>query len=98
MVRLCVLSGKTAGTTCVARRFPVRIGRSPAANLKLEEDGIWDEHLELALSPGEGFVVQTAPNALAAINGHPVQRAVLRNGDIIEIGCVQLQFLLSEAR
>ena len=98
MVQLSVVSGKTAGTGLVIRRFPVRIGRSPKADLCLEEQGVWDDHLRLELHRGEGFVLETAPNALAAVNGHRAQRTVLRNGDIIEIGSARIQFWLSETR
>jgi pSer/pThr/pTyr-binding forkhead associated (FHA) protein len=98
MVQLSVVSGKTAGTSLVVRRFPVRIGRSPDAHLRLEENGVWDNHLQLVLHRAEGFIMETAPNALAAVNGHQAQRAVLRNGDIIEIGSARIQFWLSETR
>jgi pSer/pThr/pTyr-binding forkhead associated (FHA) protein len=98
MVRLKVLSGKKAGTAWVARRFPVRIGRSAAADLQLEESGVWEQHLELDFDPAEGIILRTQPNALAAINGQPVEHAVLRNGDAIQIGSSQLRFELSENR
>src|SRR5882724_8705028 len=98
MLQLSILSGKTAGTAWVARRFPVRIGRSPAADLRLEENGVWDEHLLLQFAPAVGLVLETAPNALATVNGQPLQRTVLRNGDLIEIGSVKLQFCLSQTR
>src|SRR5437773_9698275 len=98
MLQLSILSGKTAGTAWVARRFPVRIGRSPSADLRLEEIGVWEEHLQLQFAPAEGFVLETAPNALATVNGQPLQRSVLRNGDLIEIGSVKMQFGLSETR
>jgi hypothetical protein len=62
----------------------------------LEENGIWDEHLQIDLVPNEGFVLQTQPNALATINGQPADRAILRNGDAIEIGSLKIQFWLSE--
>jgi hypothetical protein len=62
MVQLKVLSGKMAGTAWVARRFPVRIGRSPNADLQLEESGIWDQHLQLDFSPAEGIVLSAHPN------------------------------------
>jgi len=42
--------------------------------------------------------LETTPNALATINGQPLQRTVLRNGDLIEIGSVKMQFCLSETR
>lgn len=98
MVQLSVVSGRAAGTGLVVRRFPVRIGRSPKADLRLEEHGVWDDHLRLALHRGEGFVMEAAPEALAAVNGHRTRRAVLRNGDVIEIGSARIQFWLSETR
>ena len=89
MVQLKVLSGKKAGTAWVARRFPVRIGRSAAADLQLEEDGVWDQHLQLDFNPAEGIVLSAQPNALATVNGQPVHQTVLRNGDAIDIGSLK---------
>jgi hypothetical protein len=98
MVLLKVVSGKKAGTAWVARRFPVRIGRSATADLQLEEGGVWDQHLQLDFNPAEGIVLSAQPKALAAVNGQPVDRAVLRNGDAIDIGSLKLQFWLTETR
>jgi pSer/pThr/pTyr-binding forkhead associated (FHA) protein len=98
MVQLKVLSGKKAGTAWVARRFPVRIGRSSAANLRLEEDGVWDQHLQLDFNPAEGIVLSAQPNAPVAVNGQVVQQTVLRNGDSIDIGSSKLQFWLADTR
>ena len=69
MIQLKILSGKMAGTETVARRFPFRIGRSQSADLRLEEDGVWDEHLELAFDAATGFVLTAHQDALAAVNG-----------------------------
>jgi pSer/pThr/pTyr-binding forkhead associated (FHA) protein len=98
MVQLRVLSGSKAGTVWAARRFPVRIGRSPSADLQLEESGVWDQHLQLDLHPAEGFVLSVQPNALAAVNGQPVRHTLLRNGDTIDLGALRMQFWLSETR
>ncbi|HEY2082230.1 MAG TPA: FHA domain-containing protein [Verrucomicrobiae bacterium] len=98
MVQLKILSGKKAGSSWDARRFPVRIGRSANSDLQLEEAGVWDDHLKISLDSAEGFVVETQANAFASINGQPIHRAALRNGDMIETGSVKLQFWLSEAR
>jgi len=98
MVQLKILSGKKAGTAWVARRFPVRIGRSASADLRLEEDGVWDEHLQLDLDAAQGFVLNACPPALTAVNGQPVQRTLLRNGDAIDLGSLKLQFWLCETR
>ena len=98
MVQLKVLSGKKAGAAYVARRFPVRIGRAPAADLRLEEEGVWDQHLRLDLNPADGFHLGIQPGALATVNGAPLPQTPLRNGDTIEIGALKIQFWLSETR
>jgi pSer/pThr/pTyr-binding forkhead associated (FHA) protein len=97
MVQFKILSGKKAGSLWEARRFPVRIGRAANANLQIEEAGVWDDHLRVTVD-AEGFVLETQGSALAGVNGQPVQRAALRNGDVIEMGSAKLQFWLSEAR
>ena len=98
MVQLKVLSGKKAGTTWVPRRFPVSIGRSADADMQLEEHGVWDQHLQLDFNPAEGIVMSVQPNTLAAVNGQPVHQAILRNGDVIDIGSLRMRFWLSETR
>ena len=98
MVRLQVSSGKDAGTTALARRFPFVVGRNSTADLRLEQDGIWDRHLEFHLQIPDGFLLKALPRALTNLNGKPVQQAFLRNGDLIEVGPVKIQFWLSETR
>lgn len=98
MVQIKILSGNKAGSSWDARHFPVRIGRSSKSHLQLEEAGVWDDHLKLIQDRAEGFVVETHANALASVNGQPIHRALLRNGDTIELGSVKLQFWLSEPR
>lgn len=97
MVQLAVLSGKRAGTTWVARRFPVKVGRSPEADLQIEEDGVWDEHLAIEFTATDGFLLQPHLEALVCLNGEPAQRTILRNGDLIALGGLKLQFWLSPA-
>jgi pSer/pThr/pTyr-binding forkhead associated (FHA) protein len=98
MIQFNILSGKKAGAQSVARHFPFRIGRAPGNELQLEDDGVWDEHLTLEFQPQSGFNLATAPDALAAVNGEPVQSAILRNGDTITLGSVKIQFWLAAAR
>jgi len=97
MVQLSVLSGKMAGTSWAARHFPVQIGRSPSADLRADEDGVWDEHLSIEFSPTEGFLVQSHSEAIVSLNGEAVSRKALRNGDLIELGALKLQFWLGAA-
>src|SRR5580658_10231008 len=97
MIHLHLLSGKKAGSRTVAGHFPFRIGRAPQNDLSLEDDGVWDEHLTLEFLARDGFHLATAPNAIAAVNGKPVEKTVLRNGDIITVGSAKIQFWLAPA-
>lgn len=98
MIQLNVLSGKTAGTSWVARRFPVRIGRAASSELRLDEEGVWERHVVLDFQPADGFWLKTQPSALARVNGRLVEQTLLRNGDTIEMGAVRIQFWLGRAR
>ena len=98
MVLLKISGGKSAGETHPVRQFPYHIGRSPAADLRLEADGVWDRHLELDFDPGQGFILTTHPPALATVNGWPIQSVILRNGDSIELGAQKIRFWLGETR
>lgn len=96
MVRLCIVSGKNEGTAMVAGRFPFRIGRSPRSDLCVEDAGVWDRHLELDFDVRDGLSLSLQGHALATVNGQPFQQVCLKNGDLIEIGSLKMQFTLSE--
>jgi pSer/pThr/pTyr-binding forkhead associated (FHA) protein len=97
MIYLQLLSGKKAGHRAEASRFPFRVGRAPQNDLTLEDDGVWDQHLTLEFLQKEGFQLATAANAISAVNGKPVYRTMLRNGDIITLGSAKIQFWLASA-
>lgn len=95
MVQLHILSGKKAGSPWVARRFPFGIGRSSRSTLSLDDPGVWDDHAEISVRPEEGVVLKSSVEASTLLNGERIQQAILRNGDLIEIGSVKLRFNLS---
>jgi pSer/pThr/pTyr-binding forkhead associated (FHA) protein len=98
MLQFQIVSGKSAGVVWDARRFPVRIGRASGNDLQLEDDGVWNEHFQVALNPAEGFELSVQPGALVTVNQTPTSTARLRNGDLITAGSAQLCFRLSETR
>ncbi len=57
---------------------------------------MWDQHLQVALNPAEGFVLTVSPGALVTVNQTPLARARLQNGDLITAGAAQLCFRLRE--
>ena len=79
----------------LARRFPVRIGRAEHCELRLDDAGIWEQHLVLEFKPASGFFLHTQPDTLARVNGQPVSTILLRNGDTIELGAAAIQCWLS---
>ena len=98
MVQLRFLSGGRRGSAQTIRRFPCCIGRAASADLRLDEAGVWDKHLLLEVDTAEGFVMTVLEGALASVNGQPLDRTRLRNGDLIEAGAATIQFWLGETR
>jgi hypothetical protein len=98
MVQLNILSGKKAGNHTIVRRFPFSVGRAGDSDLQLEDEGVWEKHLTIEFELPESFVVQTAPGALVTLNQQAVQVSALRNGDLLALGSVKLQFWLAATR
>ena len=98
MVQLGILTGKQLGNQTIVRRFPFDVGRSPDNHLQLDEAGVWEKHLVMDWVNAVELVVRAGPGALLAVNQQPVVEAVLRNGDVLSLGSVKLQFWLSPTR
>ena len=98
MIQLQIISGKQAGNDIVVRRFPFVIGRGAEANLRLEDAGVWDRHVEISLDHQEGFVIAAQPSATLLVNGERVETGNLRNGDMLELGSARLRFWLARTQ
>lgn len=98
MIQIKVLSGSKAGDQMVVRRFPFRMGREPGVELVLEDPGVWADHAQVDFVRGQGFVLSTHAEAVTSVNGEPVESALLRNGDSIQLGGATVQFWLSDVR
>jgi pSer/pThr/pTyr-binding forkhead associated (FHA) protein len=98
MIQLKISSGKMAGVSHDVRHFPFHVGRAATADLRLEDDGVWDNHLVFEYDPAQGFIITAQGSALATVNGWPIQSVLLRNGDTIEIGSARLRFWIGEVK
>jgi pSer/pThr/pTyr-binding forkhead associated (FHA) protein len=98
VVQLTLISGKAAGTKKVIRRFPFSVGRNPKSDFRVEEAGVWDEHLSFSLTTDAEVELTLQPGALASVNGVPITQTALRSGDVIAFGAAQLEFALSTTR
>src|SRR5271163_4001766 len=94
MVQLQILSGRRAGAKFDGSSLPMTVGRSEHSDVSLDEPGVWPSHCKIHWQP-EGLVLEVEPDALASVNGVPMPRALLRNGDTITLGGVTLRFNLS---
>jgi predicted component of type VI protein secretion system len=97
VVQLQILTGAKAGTSFTNSRLPLQIGRAADADLSVEEAGIWPRHFHIERQ-GLDLVCQAEANALLYVNGAQTNHAALRNGDIISIGALKMQFALSPVR
>jgi hypothetical protein len=93
MIQLSVLNGSAAGRQLEANAFPISVGRNSACSLVLSEPGVFDKHFDIQFSP-EGYTLQAAPHAVVSVNGANLERALLRNGDVIAAGYAKIQFSL----
>jgi len=100
MLRLQILSGHKTGAEFIARKFPVTVGRSPTADLSVDDAGVWDKHFEIHFKRGQGLTLKPFPDAIVAINEEPLKKPeiTLRNGDLISLGALKLRFALSPVR
>ena len=98
MIQLRVVSGAKAGDQFICGEFPVTIGRAADSGFVLQDAGVWDHHAELNLSNECDFHFRVFRDAIASVNGSPTREAIIRNGDILELGAARLQFWFCQTR
>jgi hypothetical protein len=78
----------------VALDRPVlHIGRSPSADIVLDDATVSRRHAVVAHQDGETVLLDDRSRHGVIVNGERVQRAVLRNGDTIHLGSVAMRFV-----
>jgi hypothetical protein len=73
---------------------PVRIGRLPSCSIVLNDPNTSREHAEVAPSGDSYLIADLGSTNGTRVNGVPVQRHVLGDGDEITIGSSTLRFAL----
>ena len=95
MIQFQILSGRQAGKLVTIKRLPCLVGRGAEANLRLDDAGVWDQHVEITFDRRTGFLCRTQAEASLLLNHEKILSGVLRNGDLIETGSVQMRFWLT---
>jgi hypothetical protein len=90
---LVVRKGPEVGERFYLDRPRLSIGRDPASDIFLNDITVSRVHAALAVAPGEVLVVDEGSLNGVYVNGVNVDRAVLRNGDQLQVGRFQMVFL-----
>ncbi len=76
-------------------RLPFVIGRAAGASLQVQAPGVWDRHLIVDLDKEQGVMAEAGPSATITLEDRPVGRHPVRAGEILGLGAVTVEFLLS---
>lgn len=74
-------------------RDVLHVGRSPSADIVLDDATVSRRHAVIALQDGRTVLLDDRSSHGVLVNGERTQRAVLRNGDLIHLGSVAMRFV-----
>ena len=103
MLQIHVTDERGVVTSILATEFPLLIGRSPHAGLRLESSGVWEEHARISLvqssrAPSEHrFFLESLGQSLVSVNGQITPTKELAIGDEILLGAARLTVSLAPA-
>ncbi|SFH72058.1 outer membrane protein assembly factor BamB family protein [Planctomicrobium piriforme] len=79
----------------LSKQAPVTIGSHPSNDICIDDDDVEIMHCRVSWSKG-GFEAVSATHVPLDVNGVAMQRAVLKAGDVLRFGSVDLRFRDSE--
>ena len=94
--RIIVVSGSSSGVVLPVGRDPVFVGQETSNTLCLAEPAVSRRHCSIGRHDGGYELVDLGSHNGTFVNGIPVRRKLLSDGDTIRIGDSQLLFALEE--
>lgn len=91
---LRLLTGPNAGSTFTIPQGQSLLGRSTDADIRLDASDVSRSHLRIERYGQQVIITDLGSTNGTRVNGEPVQRATLRNGDEILVGTQALRFLI----
>lgn len=85
-----VLAGESAGEMFRIEPSGAVIGRAADVDLRLRDDGVSRRHARVLITGGQATVEDLGSANGTLVNGEPVTRAVLRDGDKIQVGATTI--------
>ena len=100
MLLLHVTDDRGAVAAYEIKEFPVLIGRSAQAGVRISSAGVFEEHASIHLAPaesgaGERVFIEAMGDALIAVNGVVHSRKQLAIGDEVSVGGARVAVSLS---
>ncbi|NMB45849.1 MAG: DUF3662 and FHA domain-containing protein [Firmicutes bacterium] len=89
---LLAMNGSHRGQTWILSDEPVSIGRSREQHIQLGDPGVSRCHAVIRLSQGRYWIEDNASTNGTRVNNELIKNAVLSDGDIVQLGTIQLQF------
>jgi pSer/pThr/pTyr-binding forkhead associated (FHA) protein len=77
-------------------RDVLHVGRSPNADIVLDDATVSRRHAIIARQDGETVVLDDRSRHGVLVNGERVVRAVLRGGDVVQLGGVTVRYMVVE--
>ena len=90
--RLELASGTETGKVVAVRDAVMVLGRGVDADIRLTDTGVSRKHAELRLDDGKVTVVDLDSTNGTTVNGRPIDKALLHDGDRIGLGASVLVF------
>jgi pSer/pThr/pTyr-binding forkhead associated (FHA) protein len=90
---LVVRKGPEVGERFYIDRPTITVGRDPSSDIFLNDITVSRHHATLELRGSEASVTDAGSLNGTYVNGVSVDRAILRNGDALQIGRFQMVFL-----
>ena len=90
--RLELASGTETGRVVAVREPVLVLGRGADADIRLTDTGVSRRHAELHLDDDKVTIVDLASTNGTTVNGRPVDKALLHDGDRIGLGASVLVF------
>ena len=91
---LVIVGGERAGTEYELGADETLIGRSPTADVRIDDENASREHAIVAHDRGDGvYTIEDLQSTNSTrVNGKPVRTATLADGDEIQVGHTRFRF------
>lgn len=95
--RLIVVSGMLLGLQVELRDAPVVIGRSSDCELSMPHPSVSRQHCRIWRDADQFFIEDMGSTNRTYLNGKPIQRAELRDGDQVSVGSNAIKFFIGSS-